>query len=142
MRFNKLALVLFCDDVARSSDFYVSQLGFRVVAELDWYVSLHHDDHPAYVIDLVQRDHETVPETTRGRPTSGVSLALVVEDAAARESEMRANAIEIVTPIEDMPWGQRRFHLRSPEGVLVEIVQFTSPDPVWVAQQERGVSSE
>lgn len=136
MRFSTMGTALLSDDVAASSRFYVQHFGFKPVAELDWYVSLHHDEHPHSVIDFVQRGHEAMPAGFRAQETGGLCLAFLVEDAAAEEARMRAEGVEIAEPLRDEPWGQRRFNVWSPEGVLIEILQTIEPDPEWMAQQQ------
>ena len=133
MQFTKLAIALSSPDVADSRDFWVERLGFTPAVELDWYLSLHHADHPSYVVDLVAADHESLPEDFRGRSVGGTSIALVVDDAAAEEARLRAAGVEIAVALADMPWGQRRFHVVAPEGTVVEVVEFIEPDPAWVA---------
>jgi catechol 2,3-dioxygenase-like lactoylglutathione lyase family enzyme len=136
MRFDRFATALLCDDVAASSRFYAEHFGFRVVVDLGWYASLHHDEHPAYVLDFVQRDHPSVPKDFRGRRAAGVTFGFVVEDAAAEEARLRAKGVGIVEPLRDEPWGQRHFYVAGPEGALVDVVQFVAPDPAWLAEQE------
>lgn len=132
MQFTRMATALATGDVAASRDFYVDHLGFTPAVDLGWYVSLHHPDHPDYpeqVLDLVARDHPSVPAPFRGRDVDGVTLAVLVDDAAQEEGRLRAAGVPIAVPLEDMPWGQRRFHLVAPEGTHVEVVQFLDPDP-------------
>jgi catechol 2,3-dioxygenase-like lactoylglutathione lyase family enzyme len=124
VQFSRMAVALASDDVAASRDFYVDRLGFTPVVDLGWYVSLHHADHPDQVVDLVEKDHPSVPERFRGRAVDGVTLAVLVEDAAEEERRLRAAGVPVSVPLEDMPWGQRRFHLVAPEGTRVEVVQF------------------
>ncbi|MGW6919261.1 VOC family protein [Kitasatospora sp. NPDC054939] len=135
MRFSTIGTALLTDDTAASSRFYIDHFGFKLVVDLGWYVSLHHDEHPHYVIDLVQRGHASMPEGFRAQETGGLCLAFVVEDATAEEAAMREAGVGIAEPLRDEPWGQRRFNVWSPEGVLVEVLQSIDPDPEWVATQ-------
>jgi catechol 2,3-dioxygenase-like lactoylglutathione lyase family enzyme len=124
-----MATALATADVAASRAFYVDHLGFAPAVDLGWYVNLHHPDHPEQVLDLVERDHPSIPAPFRGRAVDGVTLALLVDDAAQEERRLREAGVPIAAPLEDMPWGQRRFHLVAPEGTHVEIVQFLDPGP-------------
>ncbi|WP_030610290.1 VOC family protein [Streptomyces sclerotialus] len=133
MRFEKLGTAVLTDDTAASSRFYIEHFGFTRVADLGWYVSLHHPEHPAYVLDFVQRGHESMPENFRTQDTAGLCLAFLVKDAAAEEAALRAKGVRITEPLHDEPWGQRRFHIESPEGILIEVLQTTTPDPDWLA---------
>jgi catechol 2,3-dioxygenase-like lactoylglutathione lyase family enzyme len=128
VRFSTLGIALSTADVAASRDFYVEHFGFIAAAELDWYVSLHHPEHAGQVLDLVAMDHPSIPARFRGAGVDGVTLAFLVDDAAQEERRLRSAGVPIAEPLEDMPWGQRRFHLVAPEGTHVEIVQYLDPD--------------
>ncbi|POX41285.1 hypothetical protein C3486_09770 [Streptomyces sp. Ru73] len=134
MRFEKLGLAVLTDDTTASSRFYTDHFGFTQVADLGWYVSLHHPEHPAYVLDFVQRGHESMPAGFRTQDTAGLCLAFLVEDAAAEETALRAAGVRITEPLRDEPWGQRRFNVESPEGMLIEVLQTIDPDPKWLAE--------
>ncbi len=71
-------------------------------------------------------------------PESGASVQLVTEDATAPElaavsvhaedvdeayEQARALGLEIVHPLTTEAWGVRRFHVRAPDGTVVNIVQ-------------------
>src|SRR5262245_52011643 len=131
MDFERFATALLSDDPAASGRFYAEHFGFKVGGDLGWYVSLHTEYDPAYVLDVVRRRHASTPEAFRGRPTGGVIFGVVVKDAAAEEATLRAARVGIVEPLRDEPWGQRHFYVASPEGALIDIVQMTSPDPEW-----------
>ncbi|MFI9048090.1 VOC family protein [Streptomyces sp. NPDC053427] len=135
MRFTKIGTALLTDDVAASTRFYADHFGFRPLAELGWYASLQHPQHPDYALDFVQRGHEAMPEGFRAQETGGVLLGFLVEDAAAEEAALREKGVPIAEPLRDEPWGQRRFNVWGPEGTLIEVLQDIDPDPEWMAAQ-------
>ncbi|MFG2098467.1 VOC family protein [Streptomyces sp. NPDC048612] len=135
MRIAKLGTALLTDDVAASTRFYTDHFGFRPLAELDWYASLHHPQHPDYTLDFVQRGHEAMPAGFRTQETGGALLGFLVTDAAAEEAALRAKGVPLAEPLRDEPWGQRRFNVWAPEGTLIEVLQNIAPDPEWMAAQ-------
>ncbi|WP_199441846.1 VOC family protein [Umezawaea beigongshangensis] len=130
MQFTKMATWLLADDPTAAANFYAEHFGFTVAADIGWYVSLTHPS--GSTIDFVQRDHESV-QTRFRRPTGGVGLAFLVEDAAAEEERLRAAGVPIALPLVDEPWGQRRFQVEAPAGEMVEVLQVVAPDPEWMA---------
>lgn len=127
MRLKQFVPYLLVDDVAATSAFYVRHLGFEPVFELEWFVSLTHQERPEYKLDFVRRDyreHEVVPEAFLVRP-AGVVLAFVVDDAAAAYATVQAAGVPVVMALRDEPWGQRRFMVQDPAGTLVELLQIT-----------------
>lgn len=135
MQIKSQGTVLLADTPKQDVHFYVQHLGFQAVAELDWYVSLQHPDLPHLFLDFIGRDHPAGAESLRGQPTSGILLAFVVADAAAEEQRLRRAGVTIAKALTDEPWGQRRFQVAAPAGVVVEILQPIAPDPAWLAAQ-------
>jgi uncharacterized glyoxalase superfamily protein PhnB len=46
-----------------------------------------------------------------------------VDGVDAEERRLRRAGLEIVLPLVTEPWGQRRFQVAAPDGVVVEVVQ-------------------
>ena len=55
--------------------------------------------------------------------TTGSSFELEVADAAAALAEVQASGAEPAYPLTDEPFGQRRFSLRDPSGLWINVVQ-------------------
>ena len=54
---------------------------------------------------------------------AGISMELEVEDAAAALAEIRSTGKQPDYPLSDEAFGQRRFSLRDPSGLWINIVQ-------------------
>lgn len=111
--------VLMSEDVAQASRFYTDHLGFEIVFESDWYVSLKRDQ---WELAILQQDHATIPEGFR-RPISGLLINLEVDDVDAEYDRMVKNAglIERL-PIRSEDFGQRHFIIEAPDGVLIDVI--------------------
>ena len=59
--------VIMTDDVAGTARFYRDHFRFRPSFESDWYVHLQSSEDEKVNIAILQGDHETIPETARGR---------------------------------------------------------------------------
>ncbi|EHN12689.1 Glyoxalase family protein [Patulibacter medicamentivorans] len=132
MQLERFAPTLLSRDVAATRDFYVTRFGFRAEVDIGWFVSLRHDAE-AYELCLVAADHPSTPERFR-RPSEGVIIGFLVADASAEEARLRAAGTEIVEPLRDEPWGQRHFYVADPDGVLIDVVQQTTPSAAWLAE--------
>ena len=129
--------VLCTDRVARSRDFYVRLLGFAVVFDAGWYVSLRRD--PAHELALVDHTHPTVPAAYRA-PVRGLLLNLEVDDVDAEWERLVVR--EGLTPelaLRDEPFGQRHFIVADPNGVLVDVITEIPPAPGYAASFAGGV---
>lgn len=103
---------LFVQDLAESRRFYQDTLGYAVVMDLGWIVTFASPDHPGSQLSVLTRD------PSGHRP----ALSVEVDDVAAAYAQVRAQGFEVVYPLQDEPWGVRRFFVRDPGGVLVNVV--------------------
>ncbi len=105
--------MLLAEDVAASARFYSEHMGFAKVFESDWYVSLKHQENPAYELAIISADHETIPQGFR-RSTSALLLNFEVPSVQSEYERLWAAGVEILQPLEDLPAGQRHFICRAP----------------------------
>ncbi len=110
---------------------FAEHLGFQVLVDLGWYVSTQHVDQAGLRVDFVRHDHETWVEPVAG--VRGTMLTFVVTDVDAQHDRLVSGGVPILKPLVSEPWGQRRFQVAGPDGLVVELVQPVEPDPGWVA---------
>lgn len=128
---------LFASDPAASADYFVRHLGMEVTLDIGWFVSLVHPDHPETEIAITWYKHETIPHGFH-QPASGTSIAVVVEDAHATHASLTAGGCPpLSVPIEH-PWGQCQFFAPGPDGLLLDVVEVTAPDPQWLLDNGIG----
>lgn len=119
--------IVVTDKLIECRDFYVRLFGFRVIFEATWFVYMTSDgDHP-YGIAFMTPDHPSRPPGPEAFNGKGMFLTLQVADAAAEFERLKKAGVEIAYPVEDEPWGQRRFGLLDPAGMWVDVVQQIEP---------------
>lgn len=133
MRFALLGFALATDDPTASAQWFAEHFGFTVNVNIGWYVNTQHPEHQNVSLDFVQRDHESWADVARGSTVAGTLLAFLVEDVDAEHERLSRAGLEIVLPLVTEPWGQRRFQVAGPDGLLVEVLQQVPPDPQWMA---------
>jgi len=102
------------DDFERSAAFYSEVLGFPVDERWDgpngrgmlFRVTT------GGVIEIVEGTPRDPAE-----PASGVSVAVELDDVDAMHDRVAAAGVEVVTALEDRPWGHRNFEIRDPSGL-------------------------
>ena len=101
-------------------EFYTEKLGFRTACECDSYVHLVHASGAQLGVLRHEIDgaYAELVSATDGR---GFWINLDVADADAELARLSAAGVEVVTPLEDKPWGDRQFVVRDPNGVLISI---------------------
>lgn len=98
------------DDIAATRDHYVRVLGFEVVMDMDWIVTLCAPDERRHQISLFTED-ATAPEHP--------DISVEVDDVDAAYQVALQEGVEIVHPLTDEPWGVRRFFHRDPSGTVI-----------------------
>lgn len=99
-----------------SRAFYTTLFGFRVAMDMGWIVTLASPDNPTAQLSLVQE--ETPPPAS-----PNVALTIEVADVDKVHAEARARGYPVVYPLTDEPWGVRRFHVRDPNGVVINVMR-------------------
>ncbi|GAA4605145.1 catechol 2,3-dioxygenase-like lactoylglutathione lyase family enzyme [Actinoplanes octamycinicus] len=138
MKFTMVGMAIAAEKPAVSAAWFTEHFGFAVGVDLGWYVNTQHTDHPALSLDFVQRDHPSWPAATRGKTVVGTLLAFLVADVDAEYARLGDEGLEVVLPPVTEPWGQRRFQVAGPDGLLVEVLQQVAPDPQWLADNGFG----
>jgi catechol 2,3-dioxygenase-like lactoylglutathione lyase family enzyme len=133
VQFTLVGMAVAAEDPAASAAWFTMHFGFKAGVDLGWYVSTQHPDHPNLSLDFVDRGHESWPAVTRGKAVVGTLLAFLVTDVDAECERLRAAGLNVVMPLVTEPWGQRRFQVAGPDGLLIEVLQPVAPDPQWLA---------
>jgi catechol 2,3-dioxygenase-like lactoylglutathione lyase family enzyme len=100
--------------VEESRDFYVGVLGFELVMDLGFVVTLASPSNPTAQITLVRSD---------GSKAVRPQITVEVADVDHVHAEAVRRGVEIVYPLTDEPWGVRRFFVRDPNGVVVNVMK-------------------
>ncbi|HEX6116995.1 MAG TPA: VOC family protein [Solirubrobacterales bacterium] len=95
------------------NDFYVDFLGLKKQFDLGWVASFRSPENRAIQVSLVSGD-ASAPEDS--------AMTVAVDDVDAYYAEARRRGYEIVHPLTEESWGPRRFFVRDPNGVVVNIL--------------------
>ncbi|MEU9506002.1 VOC family protein [Micromonospora sp. NPDC048170] len=140
MQVKLIGMAVAAESPATSAAWFAEHFGFKVGVDLGWYANTQHPDQANVSLDFVQRDHESWPQATRGKAVVGTLLAFLVADVDAEFERLRAAGLEVVMSLVTEPWGQRRFQVAGPDGLLIEVLQGVAPDPQWLA--DNGLAGE
>lgn len=131
MRITESAISLNVPDVEASSAWAQQHLGFKEVMAADGFCSLAHPEAGFHLIYLRTGLSTFKPTSAAGR-ADGLLVVFTVEDIDADYARLREQGVEIVTPIETEPWGERYFQMTDPNGVIYQLVQWVAaPDPAY-----------
>lgn len=131
--------VIMTGDVAGTATFYVENFGFKPVFESDWYVHLASREDERVNLAILDGDHTTIPQESRGR-VCGLLINFEVEDVDAEFERAEGAGLPIVLALRDEDFGQRHFITRDPNGVLIDIVKPIAPSEEFLAQYAEGAA--
>lgn len=114
-----------------SRDFYVEIFGFGIVFESSWVTMLGDPATGKIAIGLMTPDHPTNPPGPEIFDGKGMIVTLQVADAAKARAALAAKGVHVFYELKDEAWGQRRFTLTDPSGVIVDVVEQTEPAEGW-----------
>lgn len=124
MRITASAVALNVEDVAASRSFLVEHFGFEVAMAADGFASLTRDDVGMNVIFL-RRGLETLPDDQREVHAAGQILAFTVDDLEDELARLVEEGVAITMPLTAEEWGERAFQVRDPNGVVVQLVDWS-----------------
>jgi catechol 2,3-dioxygenase-like lactoylglutathione lyase family enzyme len=127
--------------VAETAQFYIDNFRFRTAFESDWYVHLTSTEDESVNIAVLDGDHETIPESGRGR-VSGLLINFEIENVDSEYDRAKTNGLPILLELRDEPWGQRHFITKDPNGVLLDIIKPIPPSAEFLAQYTDGDAAE
>ena len=100
---------------AETRDFFVELLGFEVVMDIEWVVTVASPANPSAQVNIIGNDDPAAP---------GISVE--VGDVDAVHARAVEEGLEIVYALRDEDWGVRRFMLREPSGTVVNVLAHRS----------------
>ena len=102
------------DRLDESRDFYTGFLGFDVAMDMGWIVTFVSPTNPTAQVSVVQADRAA------GHPCANMTVEVADVDAVHKRALDRG--LKIVYPLTDEPWGVRRFFVRDPNGVVLNVM--------------------
>jgi catechol 2,3-dioxygenase-like lactoylglutathione lyase family enzyme len=103
------------DRVAETRDFFTEFLGFELVMDRGWVVTVASPANPSAQVTIIGNDDPAAP---------GISIE--VDDVDAIHARAAERGLEIAYPLRDEEWGVRRFMLREPSGTIVNVLSHRS----------------
>jgi catechol 2,3-dioxygenase-like lactoylglutathione lyase family enzyme len=126
LKISATAVSLNVDDVEASTSFLQRHFGFEEAMAADGFASLSRDDAGFNLVFLRTGLPTFKPARLQGRRADGLLVVFVVEDIEAEYERLQSEGVEITTPLETEPWGERFFQVTDPNGVTYQIVQWVS----------------
>ena len=102
-------------DLDASRDFYEGFLGFRVAMDEEGFMMFASRENSAVQLTVAS------PDGGLDRGVAEARVSIDVGDVDAAHAEAVRRNLEIVYPLTDEPWGIRRFFVKDPSGVVINV---------------------
>ncbi len=101
-------------DMETSRAFYVDYLGFEAGMDEEGFLMLRSPTTPTTQLIVAT-------EQAMDREVFSVDISLEVADVDGAHAQAIRRGLQVVYPLTDEPWGIRRFFVRDPDGLIVNI---------------------
>lgn len=105
--------------IEESVAFYTELFGFRVAMDMEWIVTLASPSDAAVQISLVRGEASAAA-------TEKMTLTIEVADVDQVHARVAARGDRVVYPLTEEPWGVRRFHVRDPNDVVINVMSHST----------------
>jgi len=96
-----------------SRRFYADFLGLTLAMDMGWILTFVSPSNPTAQLTLMQASTSSVPNP---------NVSIEVEDVDAVHAKAAELGLPIVYPLTSEPWGVRRFFVKDPNGVVVNVM--------------------
>lgn len=96
-------------------EFYVNFLGLTLAMDMEWILTLVSPSNPTAQISIVYHDK---PDNSN----SSITLSIEVADIDNLYMKAKSLDYEITYDITNEPWGVRRFFVKDPNGVIINLM--------------------
>ena len=107
---------IYSDDIKKSTEFYVDFLAMELVMDLKWVLTFASRENHYAQITILRNDKQ-------GKLNNdAIFLSIEVDDVDALYEKAKSRHIEITYDIKDEDWGVRRFFVKDPNGVTINLL--------------------
>lgn len=102
--------------IQESKEFYTGFLDMELAMDMGWILTFISKENKTAQISIFQNDKDKPLDNT------AVFLSIEVSDIDAWYERAKQQNIEILYPITDEPWHVRRFFVKDPNGVTINLL--------------------
>ncbi len=107
---------IYSNDIEKSRRFYSEFLGMELAMDMGWILTFVSKENSTAQISIFRN------EENKHLDHSAIFLSIEVSDIDTWYERARKQKIEIVYPLTDEAWGVRRFFIKDPNGVTINLL--------------------
>lgn len=110
---------IYSDDIDASKKFYIDFLRMKLVMDMNWVLTFASEQIPSAQVTILRNDKKQSPDNKQ------IFLSIEVSDVDEFYQRAKIEKIEIVYEITNENWDVRRFFVKDPNGVTINILMHT-----------------
>lgn len=107
---------IYSNDIEKSKQFYTEFLGMDLAMDMDWILTFVSKENSTAQISIFRN------KKNKPLDNSAIFLSIEVTDIDNWYVDAKKQKIEIVYPITNENWGVRRFFVKDPNGVTINLL--------------------
>ncbi|MBD3630849.1 VOC family protein [Cyclobacterium sp.] len=110
---------IYSNDIEKSKHFYTEFLGMDLAMDMDWILTFVSKENETAQISIFSNDNN------KPLDNSAIFLSIEVSDVDNLYERAKSQNIEIVYPITNENWGVKRFFVKDPNGITINLLTHT-----------------
>lgn len=116
MKIKRIVPDIFSNQLGASKQFYGEFLGLKLAMDMEWILTFVSESNPTAQINIIKSND---PQNSNSEP----AISMEVPDLEKLYEKAISMGYEIVYPITDEPWGVKRFFVKDPNGVAINLMR-------------------
>jgi uncharacterized glyoxalase superfamily protein PhnB len=115
MKFRRITPDITSNKIEESKKFYTDFIGLKLAMDMGWILTFISESNPTAQINLLHSEEKSIDN-------SNVAISIESSDVEGLYKKALSENIEIVYPLKIEKWGVKRFFVKDPNGVTVNIM--------------------
>lgn len=112
---------IYSNDIEKSRLFYTECLGMELAMDMGWILTFVSKENKTAQISILRNEKD------KALDNSAIFLSIEVSDIDNWYERAKKHNVEVVYPITDESWGVRRFFIKDPNGVTINLLSHNLP---------------
>ena len=115
MKYRRITPDITSNKIEESKKFYSDFIGLKLAMDMGWILTFISESNPTAQINVLRSDEQHIDN-------SNVAISIESSDVDGLYHKALAENLEIIYPLKIEEWGVKRFFVKDPNGVTVNIM--------------------
>jgi uncharacterized glyoxalase superfamily protein PhnB len=121
MKFRRITPDITSNKIEESKKFYSEFVGLKLAMDMGWILTFVSESNPTAQVNILCSDKQDIDN-------SNVAISIESSDVSGLYKKALAEKLEIIYPLKVEDWGVKRFFVKDPNGVTVNIMCHVNTD--------------